>query len=364
MSVAPRPQTAEAQAPGVEFGASVFVLGYPESTARDFAALNAAGLQWAKITVPWRSIEGACNDCYDFSQLDPVVQEAAAHGIKLIARVDHQPAWARPDAVENGPPADTEDYADIIAAIVGRYGSAGIPVIQVWNEPNLSREWGNAPIDQYVAKDYVRMLKRAREEAKEKDPFITVLSAGLSPTGTADGTAQPDDVFLQWMYDYGLAEVSDGIGMHANSFGMPPADFMTDPVQRPHPSFYFRRVEQLREIMVANEENDAQQKKAWILEFGYTSDAVNPAYSWHAVSEETKAQYIVQAMEYAQANYSPWLAEMTIWTMSDPAWTQANEQWWWAISNPDGSPRPAYCSIGSYLAPSAARTGCPVAGTG
>jgi hypothetical protein len=69
------------------------------------------------------------------------------------------------------------------------------------------------------------------------------------------------------------------------------------------------------------------------------------------VDEATKAQYLVEAIQYARANYSPWLAEMTVWTFADPAWTQANEQWWWAINDPGGAPRPAYCAIKNLLAP-------------
>jgi hypothetical protein len=325
----------------LQYGASIFVLGYPETTDRDLDALKAAGLTWARITVPWRSIEDSCNDCYRWDTLDAVVSAAQARGIKLIARIDHPPAWARTVPAENGPPDDPEDFADIVSAMVARYGSGGIAAIQVWNEPNLTREWGNAYIDAYQAYQYVHMLKRANEEAKEKDPNVTIISAGLSPTGNADGTAQPDDVYLQWMYDAGLARSADAIGMHGNASGLPPeAELMSEPVRRNHPSFYFRRVEQLHDIMVAN--GDAKQ--VWLLEFGYTSDQVNPDYSWFAIDEDTKAKYIVDAMKYAHGHL-PWIAQMTVWTFADPAWDSSREQYWWAITEPDGTPRPAYNAI-------------------
>lgn len=338
---APRADAAY-QAPSLEYGASIFVLGYPEMTEHNLTLLRDAGLTWARITVPWRSIEGSCNDCYEWGSLDAVVSAAQAHGIKLIARIDHPPAWARTVPAENGPPDEPEDLADIVSAMVARYGSAGIAAVQVWNEPNLSREWGNTPIDAYQAYQYVHMLRRASEEAKEKDPNITILSAGLSPTGTADGTAQPDDVYLQWMYDAGLARWADGIGMHGVPYGLPPeTELMSDP-SRPHPSFYFRRVEQLRDIMVLN--GDAA-KQVWLLEFGYTSDQVNPEYSWYAVDEATKADYTVRAFQYARANWAPWIAVMTVWTFADPTWDSSREQYWWAITEPNGEVRPAYTAI-------------------
>ena len=104
---------------------------------------------------------------------------------------------------------------------------------------------------------------------------------------------------------------------------------------------YFRRVEQLHDIMVAAGDGN---KQVWLLEFGYTSDKVNPNYSWFAIDENTKADYIVKALQYARTNW-PWVAQMTVWAFSDPEWTQSNEQYWWAITEPDGTARPAYTAI-------------------
>ncbi|MCC7105207.1 MAG: cellulase family glycosylhydrolase [Chloroflexi bacterium] len=339
---AARPMDAAYVAPSMEYGASAFPLGHPDTTDRDLGLMQAAGMQWVKLPVLWRSIEGQCNDCFDWTDLDRVVAAAQAHNLKIIARLDHQPDWARAVPAVNGPPDNPEDFADFVSALVARYGSAKIPAIEIWNEPNLSREWGDAPIDRNQVSQYVYLLKLGYQSAKKVDPNVTVLSAGLSPTGTADGTAQPDDLYLTWLYDEGFAKYTDAIGLHGNSFGLPPeAEIMSDP-SRPHPSFYFRRVEQLRDIMVQN--GDAA-KQVWLLEFGYTTDTVNPAYSWFAIDDATKADYIVRAMKYARANWSPWIAVMTVWTLADPEWTQANEQYWWAITNPDGSTRPAYDRI-------------------
>ena len=72
----------------------------------------------------------------------------------------------------------------------------------------------------------------------------------------------------------------------------------------PHPSFYFRRVEQLREVMVRNGDS---AKQVWLLEFGWTSDTVHPNYAWFAVSETKKSANILRAFQYAQQNWRPWI---------------------------------------------------------
>jgi hypothetical protein len=36
---------------------------------------------------------------------------------------------------------------------------------------------------------------------------------------------------------------------------------------------------------------------------------------------------------------------MSVWTLPDPTWDKDREEYWWAIANPDGTPRPAYTRI-------------------
>jgi len=107
----------------------------------------------------------------------------------------------------------------------------------------------------------------------------------------------------------------------------------------PHPSFYFRRIEQLRQVMV--DSGDAA-KQVWLTEWGWTSDSVHPNYAWFAVSEQKKADNLVSAFQYAHDNWTSWIGVMMVWTLPDPTWDQSREEYWWAIANPDGTPRTAY----------------------
>ena len=106
-----------------------------------------------------------------------------------------------------------------------------------------------------------------------------------------------------------------------------------------HPSFYFRRVEQLHDIMAANGDGD---KQIWLVEFGWTTDPIHPDYAWYATDESTKSELIVSAFSYARQKWAPWIGVMALWTIADPSWNPDDEQVWWAITNPDGSPRPSY----------------------
>src|SRR4051812_43827470 len=65
-----------------EYGIGAYLMGYPESTARDIGLMTDAKFQWVKITVPWRSVEASCKGCIDWDDLDRVVLAASQAGLK------------------------------------------------------------------------------------------------------------------------------------------------------------------------------------------------------------------------------------------------------------------------------------------
>jgi polysaccharide biosynthesis protein PslG len=329
-----------------DYGMSLFLWGHPDTSNRDLKLVTDAGFHWQKTLFQWRSIEGACKGCFDWSEADRVVKSSAAAGVKIIARLDFQPAWARKDGASNGPPDNYQDYADFVSAFVTHYSSTStvgrVQAIEIWNEVNLDREWGGATIDRNQAADYVRLLGLAYTAAHAADPSVIVITAGLSPTGVTDGHAADDVTYLGWLYAAGLKGKYDVLGAHGNTQA-PEVDAAFGSLPNfPHPSFYFRRIEQLRDVMVSNGEAD---KRIWLLEFGWTSDSVHPNYSWFAVSEDKKGTNILKAFQYARDHWQPWIGVMTLWTLPDPSWTTQREEYWWAITNADGTPRPAYIDL-------------------
>lgn len=338
----PSQTSAQYRAASPEYGVSAFLLGHPDSTGRDIGIVSGAGFGWIKVTVPWRSIESECKGCYHWEDLDRVVGAASGAGLKIMARIDHAPSWSQSVPAENGPPDNLSDFTDIVTRLVARYGTGSaigrVHAVQIWNEPNLDREWGNRQITRQAARQYLDMLKDAYLGAKEADPNVTVVTAGLSPTGTDTGAAQPDDVYLDWLFRDGLQGSYDVLGAHGAGYGNAPEVAPVPTGQYTHPSFFFRRVEQLRAIQ---ERYGDGHKQIWLLEFGWTTDQVNPSYSWYAVTPEQQADYIVRAYQFTRQNWAPWIGVMFLWTMADSQWTPANEQYWWAITEPDGTPRPA-----------------------
>jgi hypothetical protein len=329
-----------------DYGLNMFVWGHPTTTDRDLRLASNGGFRWQKTLFQWRDIEGAGKGIYDWTEADRVVRASSLAGIKTIARLDFEPLWSRGDQAHNGPPDNYQDYWDFVSAFVSRYSANSnigrVYAVEVWNEPNIDREWGDQPISPQSAADYVRLLGGAYTAAKAADPNVLVLSAGLSPTGVNNDHSADDVQYLQWLYDAGIQGKFDALGAHGNTQAPCVECELNSLAAFGHPSFYFRRVEQLRDVMVRNGDQD---KKVWLLEFGWTADTVHPAYAWFAVSEDQKAANIVKAFQYARQNWTPWIGVMTLWTLSDPSWTPEREEYWWAISNPDGTVRPAYQAL-------------------
>ncbi|MGI5916720.1 MAG: cellulase family glycosylhydrolase [Anaerolineae bacterium] len=343
----PGPWPLEMRSP--EYGMQAFLWWRPEVASRDLQAIRDAGFTWAKVNFGWRDIEGAGKGAFDWSRTDHIVEMANAENIDLLIRVDHQPEWAGGGYPLNGPPDDLQDLADFFYALASRYRGR-IRAYEVWNEPNLSREWGGRVPS---PEEYVELLRVSYAAVKEADPDAMVISAGLSPTGSWDDTARPDDWYLDAMYQ-AMDGSSDGyfdvLGAHGPGYISPPerdpSEVAANPAYGGHRAFCFRRVEDLRNIMVQYGDED---KQVALLEFGWTSDPrPDSPYHWHAVDEETKADYLVRAYEYARENWSPWIGLMTVIYIADHDWTPEDEQYWWAITDP-GWPelktRPAYNAL-------------------
>ena len=240
----------------IDYGIHLFIWGQPATTQRDLTLATDAGLRWQKSLFQWRLIEGSGKGQFDWAESDRVVRASTAASVRIIARLDFEPMWARRDHANNGPPDNYQDYWDFVSQFVSRYSSASaigrVHAIEVWNEPNLDREWGNQPISPDSAADYVRLLGGAYLAAHAADPNIVVLSAGLSPTGVTDAHSADDVEYLTWMYKAGVKGKFDVLGAHANTQAPEVAAPFGSLKDFPHPSFYFRRVEQLRQVMLDN----------------------------------------------------------------------------------------------------------------
>lgn len=317
---------------------------------RDLTLARDMGFGWVKQKFPWRDIEFAKGE-FNWYRPDEIVTAVNNAGLKLLVRLDSHPLWTvqpyLPDdqITANQPPVNYQDFGDFCYALASRY-KGRIHAYQVWNEPNLSREWGEKTPN---PAEYTELLRVCYEGIKRGDPDAIVISAGLAPTGTQPPIAMPDTDYLQGMYDAGAAPYFDVLGLNAPGYKAPPE---TSPEDGANPDLgwgghrwnVFRHVEDMRDIMVANGDSEKQiavLEMGWILE-----QELHPDYTWFGVTEAQQADYLVRAYQYAQANWQPWIGLMTTIYFADADWTpEAHEQWWWSIVLPDGTPRQAYFAL-------------------
>lgn len=292
-----------------------------------------------KQTFAWRDLEPRPGE-WDWTQSDRILREIARRELGIIVRLGQVPNWARKSdqrAAHDAPAEDMSRWADYCANVAERYRGR-IAAYQIWNEPNLSREWGDTPPD---PAGYVKVLAACGEAIRAADPAATLISAGLAPTGNNDAVAIPDDIYLDHMYRNGFQQHIDAVGVHAPGFSAPEISPDSDAaLQR---WFTFRRVEDLRKIMLNYD--DAERQMA-IMEFGYTTEQINPDYKWFSVTEAQQAEMLERAYEYAIANWRPWVGLMVLIYLPDADWQPADEEFWWSIVEPDtGLPRDAFYTV-------------------
>jgi hypothetical protein len=315
---------------------------------RTLRLISEAGFKWIRQEFPWEDIEiegkgvfqdrREGRDVSSWEKYDHIVDLAEEYGVGIIARLDNPPAWTRAAGNELGtlaPPDNYADYGDFVYAVVSRY-EGRIKYYQIWNEPNIYPEWGEAAVDPEA---YTELLKVAYQRAKEADPEAVILSAGLAPTTERTERNLEDLIFLQRMYDAGAKDYFDILSVQGYGLWNGPTDRRASPDRA-----NFSRVLLIRELMVQN--GDAN-KPIWASEVGWNALPRDfdgfPYYG--RVSEELQAAYSAGAYERAQLEW-PWMGVMSYWFFKRPGDYEKDQAFYYfRMMDPDFSPHPVYYAL-------------------
>jgi len=315
---------------------------------RTLRMVREMGSPWVVEYFPWPYIEPD-EEKFNWDHADMVIEHAENQGLTVIARLGWAPGWARPK-LEGQETTHTyldanhyDDFADFVAAFVARYNGSSrydgsgryrgrVNHIIVWNEPNLSFEWGYRPVD---PEGYVEMLQAVYAQAHAANPDVVVLAGALAPTLEPEGSAAGlnDLAYLERMYQAGAGDYFDALAVHAYGLTSPP-----DAAPAPD-AVNFRRVELLREMMVAHGDGD---KLIYVTEAGWND---HPRWA-HAVRPAQRIEYTIGAYEWARQNW-PWCECVAMWAFRYPASTLSYHDYY-AFVTADFEPKVIYLEVQNY----------------
>lgn len=297
--------------------------------------INDMGFDWAKSYVNWATVEPLKGE-YIWTDPDNIVQAFGDQQLKILMRLNGTPTWNRPENTHlTHPPLDLTAYARFVTEVATRY-KGQVHAYEIWNEPNLHYEWGYQTPDPVA---YTALLKTAYTAIKAVDPSALVISGGLSTTGNGSEMAYGDIAFLEEMYRAGAKGYFDALGSHPYSFGLAPD--VEDP-----DGLSLSRVAEQHAIMTQFDDGDTP---IWITEVGWVLES-----SWDldehekiGVTELDQAQYLARTYQKIEQDW-PFVQGFFPFNLdfSTVTWYPAAEPMrWYAIMNPDRSPRPAYTAL-------------------
>lgn len=171
-----------------------------------------AGMQWVKIQVRWTP--GA-----DPGGQAGTINDAHNNGFKILLGV-----VGSPESIRGG--ANYDSFASYVAGLA----RLGADAIEVWNEPNIDREW---PSGEISGSRYAQLLAKSYNAIKGANANTIVISGAPAPTG-AEGAFGPDHVrnddgFVAELAAAGGANYMDCIGLHYNEGIVSPTQTSGDP---------------------------------------------------------------------------------------------------------------------------------------
>lgn len=314
--------------------------------------LQELGVGWVKVQISWKLYEPEPDQYHAarLAELDEFVRRANEAQIKVLLGVSKAPEWSRPTTEMDGPPSDFALYERFMRDLARRY-QGQVAAFELWNEPNLQREWNGFPLG---GAEFARLVQAGAEGVRAVDSEAILIAGAPAVTGIDDGvTAVADRRFLEQMLAAGVANLVDGIGVHPYGFANPPDSSLSRPEStwasshNNHPTFFF--ADTLHDYATILQNNDVELP-LWATEFSWGSfENVGPAPPPGAefmndVTEWQQAENTLRAFQLSQE----WNVggPMFLWNLNfGPLLGTEFAESGYSILRPDGTKRPVYFSL-------------------
>ncbi|MEM8532899.1 MAG: cellulase family glycosylhydrolase [Chloroflexota bacterium] len=333
------------------FNAILYGQGSPwQDRQRVLQLSKNAGVYWIRQQIRWMDLHDRSGQIF-WGELDQIVADADSEGVNLLFSVVASPSWATANGRNGLPsPEHFDDFNYFMGEMAERY-EGRVQAYQIWNEQNLAWENGGRVAS---ADLYMDVLVGASQAIKAADPDALVVAGGPASTETnrAD-IALSDITFARQMFaDPRFREHVDIMSVHPGGASNPPRTMWPD---NPGPGpnfvtsreFYFRRVEDIRAVMVQQGLSDMN---IWITEFGWATRNNTPGYEFgNNISFDEQAAWVVEAFQMGSREYD-YITGMFLWQLNFAVpWryegNELHEQASYGVINGDWSPRPSYYAI-------------------
>jgi hypothetical protein len=308
----------------------------PWKIKRTLEMVREMGASWIVEYFPWAYYEPSPGH-FDWTHADLVVDHALRQGLTVIARLGFVPEWARPDPAEQ-PTTFTyldeqhyDAFAQYVYAFVKHF-QGRVNYIVIWNEPNISLEWGYRPVD---PAGYTALLRAAYSQAKAANPDVVVLGGALAPTlaPVGDPEGMNDLDYLRRMLTAGAGGVMDGLAVHAYGWQMA-ADAPANPAV-----VNLARTELLHQLLV---EAGYADMPVYITEGGWND---HPRWT-KSVLPSQRAAFTIRAYDKALQDW-PWCKVVVFWAFRYPRPTNTYQDYFTFVTT-DFTPKPIYFTVQRY----------------
>ncbi len=299
-------------APPPSGGGGGFELGGHIRTWNYVSQMKYAGMSWAKVQIHFGQDAAGW------------VQAAQSQGLKIQLSALGSPAMVNQ-------PNFHADYSAWVASLA----AAGANAIEVWNEPNIDREWQAGQISPAA---YTQLLCASYSAIKAANPNTAVISAAPAPTGWfggCSGNGCDDQPWMEGLYNAGAANCMDYIGAHHNSGATSPSARSGHPADggdRHHSWYFLPQTELYYNIFRGS-------RKLFYTEMGYASQEGVPVFSdkfaWaRGTNNAQQAAWLAEAVNLSRS--TGMVANIIVWNI-DFVRFDYDPQDGYAIIRPGGS---------------------------
>lgn len=292
-----------------------FELGGHINTTDFLGQMKDLGMSWVKTQVV---MPGGAPD------LSGLINAVHANGMKILV-----------GAIGDRGRASDGEYHQEFARQAATLAAQGADAIEVWNEPNLDREYGYGKVD---PANYVHMLHDAYGAIKAANPNTLVIGGANAPTGYFGGGCSAngcdDSYFLNRLGQLGADQYMDCMGAHHNGSMVGPDQTQGAPTGD-HYSWYFWGT-----LGVTYNAFGGRIPICWT-ELGYVTGegigALPGGFSWGAgTSLDNQSQWLARAIQLSRDSGKVRL--MIVWNID---FRQFNEdpQAGYSIFRPNGECR-------------------------